>query len=108
MRQRSEGKGGKRTGELDRSGLLSLFLLGQSAGSTEGLVEGKTTKLMERPKRQGYNVIAERESKGTLNSSQAKAARAILSPLREGQGEPIGNDDEWHQQERLILIHGRE
>lgn len=79
----------------DPSRLLCPFLLGEKPEFAGKAIDERIIKLMKQPQSHLYNIIAARESKGTLNTSQAKAARAILSPL---------NDQD--QQERLILIHG--
>lgn len=94
--------------DYDPSNLLCPFLLGDEPESAEKVIDQKTIKLMKRPQAHKFNIIAARESKGTLNASQAKAARAILSPLDSQQDLKVKSwsDTIWNSQERLVLIHG--
>lgn len=106
--------GGRLSEDCDPSQLLCPFLLGDKSQPIDKLLESRTIRLMDRPERHQYNIIAARERKGTLNSSQARAARAILSPLTgnystmagEGKDTTSWSEKDWQQRERFCLVHG--
>ena len=103
---------------FDPSRLICPFLLGDQCPQSVDVVDKQTIKLMDRPEQHKYDVVSKREAKGTLNTSQARAAKAIMSPLRgrhsmveqrdvhTQEERLLWGDDDFRQQERLILIHG--
>jgi hypothetical protein len=88
----------------DPAQLLGPFLMGDKFKSATEIVDRHTIRLMDRPERDRYNKIAARERMSTLNPSQARAARAILSPLT---GIHLTErKDDWQTQDRFCLVHG--
>lgn len=90
--------------DLDPSGLLCPLLLGDAPRPVEKIpaLEPKTIRLFMRPVKAQFPVIKERQKAQTLNESQARAARAVLSPIKALPRE----DPRDFDSQRLILIHG--
>jgi hypothetical protein len=103
----SKGEGGKCLSVLsDPSQLLGPFLLGEKHQRITKLLYSHTIRLMEKPKKDSYSAIAARERNNKLNPSQAKAARAILSPLTSSISMTASNENMWQQEDRFVLVHG--
>jgi regulator of nonsense transcripts 1 len=78
-----------------------------------GLLEAQSVALMEKPWLDGFSIIEEKEASKKLNESQARAARAILSPLvPKPFGKAAGAESTNNSvssrcpADRLILVHG--